>query len=121
MEFELHAPEPVGDVGVVYALDEDFPGVGVVVGDPGGFGVAEGVEGAGGGAVDEGAVDGEGFDAFVGFFVGHLYFMREGAGRWGVVVGLGWGGWMSRRNCVGNVQKCSERFSRAAGSLRVKP
>ena len=54
VQLELHAPEPVGDVDVVDALDEDGPGVGVVVGDAGGFGIGLFVERAGRGAVDEG-------------------------------------------------------------------
>jgi GNAT superfamily N-acetyltransferase len=54
VEFELHPTQPVCDVHVVNALHEDGPGVGVVVGDAGGFGVRLFVEWLGGGAVDEG-------------------------------------------------------------------
>jgi hypothetical protein len=54
VQLKLHAAKPVGDVDIVDALDEDGPGVGVVVGDAGGFGVCLLVKGARSGAVDEG-------------------------------------------------------------------
>lgn len=55
VQLELHAPQPVGDVDVVDALDENGPGVGVVVGYSWGFGVGLGIERPGGGAVNKGA------------------------------------------------------------------
>ena len=78
VEFELYAAQPVGDVDVVDALDEDGPGVGVVVGHAGGFGVGLFVEWFGGGAVDEGAEDLHAFDA-------HACWRRHGV----TVVGKG--------------------------------
>lgn len=75
VEFELDAPQPVGDVDVVDALDEDGPGVGVVFGDAGGFRVGLVVERAGRGAVDEGAEYLHAFDA--------LACWRRHGGQWG--------------------------------------
>ena len=56
VEFELYPAQPVGDVDIVDALDEDGPGVGVVLGDAGWFGVGFFVEELGRRAIDEGAV-----------------------------------------------------------------
>ena len=63
MELKLNAPEPVRDVDVVDALDEDGPRVRVVVGGAGGLGVGLFVKGARGRAVDEGPEDLDAFNA----------------------------------------------------------
>jgi hypothetical protein len=56
VELELNPAQPVGDVDIVDTLDEDGPGVGVVLGDTRRFGVGLFVKELGRRAVDEGAV-----------------------------------------------------------------
>lgn len=63
VELELHPAQPVGNIHIVDALDEDCPGVRVVVGDAWRFGVRLLVEGTRGGAVDKGPEYLDAFDA----------------------------------------------------------
>ena len=63
MKLELHATQPVGNVDIIDAFDEDSPGMGVVVGDAWRLGVGLFVKGLRGGAVDEGSEDLHALDA----------------------------------------------------------
>lgn len=63
VQLELHPAQPVCDVDIVDALDEDGPRVRVVVGDAGGLGVGLFVKRARRCSVDEGSEDLDAFDA----------------------------------------------------------
>ena len=63
VKLELHAPQPVGYVGVVNALDKHLPRMCVVIGNAWRFGVRLFIEDTGGRAVDEGPEYLHSFDA----------------------------------------------------------
>ena len=57
MQLKLNPPEPVGDVGVVDALDEDLPRMCVIIRYARWLGVVLGIEGTRRGSENEGSCD----------------------------------------------------------------